>query len=444
MRRVSFKVQAVTDFGDTIVVCGDADALGSWSPESPAVHELTALSSYPLWRTETPVQLSRSIPIRYKYVRLKANGAVEWEEHMENRVLEAGGPQGDVVVDDGSFEDPSARRVHFPQAREERPRSKGDGKGKGDRRGKGDGKGSKGRRREGHGGHDAARGGAPPVDTVIRTPRPSYWSRETTALPWNPVSNLHDWETEFLLELLKFTGSLGGCDQKCKDPIGYTQMEVVGLWRVESIALWMKYAAKRWVIRQSIKDIAESSGVPLRKLETKISIKIPDVCGCDASINETFLLHGTDGHIIKSILTRNGFNERLASLRGMFGAALYFAEDPEKSDQYTMPRPLGEVVPAGSPAFGVGPEENVHFFLVCRVIFGDFLRAYNEHACEAGKDLYLGADKRELRQIEGSTDVHHGLVREIGGRIQRYREFMVYHGDQVYPEYLVAYKRTFG
>jgi hypothetical protein len=28
---------------------------------------------------------------------------------------------------------------------------------------------------------------------------------------------------------------------------------------------------------------------------------------------------------------------------------------------------------------------------------------------------------------------HNSLLVELGGRIQRYREFVIFHGDQVYP-----------
>ena len=29
-----------------------------------------------------------------------------------------------------------------------------------------------------------------------------------------------------------------------------------------------------------------------------------------------------------------------------------------------------------------------------------------------------------------------------GGRVHRYREIVVFHGDLIYPEYLLAYQRT--
>ena len=37
--------------------------------------------------------------------------------------------------------------------------------------------------------------------------------------------------------------------------------------------------------------------------------------------------------------------------------------------------------------------------------------------------------------------VHHSMIVEIGGRILRHREFLLYHSDSIYPEYLVAYQR---
>jgi hypothetical protein len=37
---------------------------------------------------------------------------------------------------------------------------------------------------------------------------------------------------------------------------------------------------------------------------------------------------------------------------------------------------------------------------------------------------------------------YHSLLAELGGSIHRYREFVVFHGDHVYPEYVVAYRRA--
>ena len=51
-------------------------------------------------------------------------------------------------------------------------------------------------------------------------------------------------------------------------------------------------------------------------------------------INEQFLFHGCKPKF-KQIIMRQGFDHRVANPNGMFGAGIYFAEDPVKADQYT-------------------------------------------------------------------------------------------------------------
>ena len=53
------------------------------------------------------------------------------------------------------------------------------------------------------------------------------------------------------------------------------------------------------------------------------------------------------------------------------------------------------------------------------------------------------ANPRELARIAGLAPPahHHGLVVENQGGI-RFREFLVFHGEYAYPEYLLAYKRA--
>ena len=37
---------------------------------------------------------------------------------------------------------------------------------------------------------------------------------------------------------------------------------------------------------------------------------------------------------------------------------------------------------------------------------------------------------------------YHSLVVETGGAVKRFREFVVFHREYVYPEFVVAYQRT--
>ena len=39
---------------------------------------------------------------------------------------------------------------------------------------------------------------------------------------------------------------------------------------------------------------------------------------------------------------------------------------------------------------------------------------------------------------------HHSLIAELGSSIGRFREFVLFHGEYVYPEYLIAYQRFKG
>ena len=84
--------------------------------------------------------------------------------------------------------------------------------------------------------------------------------------------------------------------------------------------------------------------------------------------------------------------------------------------------------------------------LVCRTTLGAYLRTttFVDHGCvslDSGAPVFP-ANKRELAPIAGLSPPahHHGLVVENRAPI-RFREFIVFHGEYVYPEYLLAYRR---
>ena len=51
-----------------------------------------------------------------------------------------------------------------------------------------------------------------------------------------------------------------------------------------------------------------------------------------------------------------------------------------------------------------------------------------------------------LAAVPGVTPAifYHSLIAETGRDIQRYREFIVFHGDRVLPMFLIAYQRYNG
>ena len=63
-----------------------------------------------------------------------------------------------------------------------------------------------------------------------------------------------------------------------------------------------------------------------------------------------------------------------------------------------------------------------------------------------GSGSVFTSGNRELVQVPGTTPpVHfHSLLAETGVKIQRHREFIVFHGEYLYPEYVIAYQRCAG
>ena len=90
----------------------------------------------------------------------------------------------------------------------------------------------------------------------------------------------------------------------------------------------------------------------------------------------------------------------------------------------------------------------VCYLLICRVLLGYNLRT--QQPCShgpQGRGAAMDGDAtddgtvfetrrhKELKALSGSEPPlqHNSLLVELGGRIHRYREFVIYHGDQVYP-----------
>ena len=106
---------------------------------------------------------------------------------------------------------------------------------------------------------------------------------------------------------------------------------------------------------------------------------------------------------------------------------------------------------------------DVCYVLVCRVAMGYSIRtqtrawntatglwdkqcvAMDGAAASSNKLVFATDATRELVPLPGTEDgfpIHyHSLVAETGKTVQRFREFVVMHGDYVYPEFIVAYRR---
>jgi hypothetical protein len=89
----------------------------------------------------------------------------------------------------------------------------------------------------------------------------------------------------------------------------------------------------------------------------------------------------------------------------------------------------------------------VFYLLACRVSLGFHARTQemgrNASSLDPPVCPIFPTSFRELAPVPGVSPPvhHHSLVAEVGGALGRYREFIVFHSEYVYPEYLLAYQR---
>jgi len=136
----------------------------------------------------------------------------------------------------------------------------------------------------------------------------------------------------------------------------------------------------------------------------------------DSDAHEEFLFHGTNDAAAENI-TAGDFLVNLAGTNAgtLYGRGVYLAESVSKSDEYTQENAHGE-----------------RCILVCRATLG-----YVNYTDEVSPNV----DALVKSCVEGPYHCVLGDREKCRGT---YREIMVYDHDQVYPEYVIWYKRVYG
>ena len=116
--------------------------------------------------------------------------------------------------------------------------------------------------------------------------------------------------------------------------MSHKNQKVIRVLRIEHPALWKMYAARRDMIKP--RHLCKASEKPPRQLVASLhddkSRRLGRDLGLDKSRNEVLLFTGTShGQVTTdgrgtlfdavSIIQKRGFDERVASVKGMFGAA---------------------------------------------------------------------------------------------------------------------------
>eukprot|EP00928_Gymnodinium_smaydae_P003416 TRINITY_DN11228_c0_g1_i1.p1 TRINITY_DN11228_c0_g1~~TRINITY_DN11228_c0_g1_i1.p1 ORF type:complete len:860 (-),score=80.19 TRINITY_DN11228_c0_g1_i1:209-2788(-) len=255
---------------------------------------------------------------------------------------------------------------------------------------------------------DTAETSLPPERTCHDCPK--YWRAAGANQPGSIFLESHATEfgLQFVQELLDATFfEKRTRDRPARSALG-RRLEAVVVLRLENSELWARYALRRAAIRSKRCRASDSLVTPVR---TAASLPAVVANGLDDQVNEFLLFHGTTVPATRMI-QQEGFRVDLAGThRGtMFGAGVYFAEAASKADEYTS-----------------NDDEELHVMLLCRVCCGCYLQTTDG---DGHLDRHL--DRSRYDSVLGDREAIVGT----------YREFVIYDGDQSYPEYLVVYRRS--
>jgi len=289
---------------------------------------------------------------------------------------------------------------------------------------------------------------------------PAHWSAKT---PWDFPSSGQKWLAVYIepskcpaifkaLEDLMVTDPSGlGKGRDVQEPGTYSSVQLKCAWRIENLNLWRRYSMEVDIVRDEIRQITPTRGLPPLQLRPELQNVITSLpADMRSDVNEACMLHGLKPETCLTIL-QNGPNMRF-STNSSFGQGTYLAEDIGKADQYVTkdvgddPR-LEELHTRLYRDTNTHPG-NVYYCIVCRVIMGFYCRTNSGYADATDLDftnpVFATAERTELSTIPGvMPPMHfHSLLVEKGAAVKRYREFVQFHEARLYPEYLLAYRRV--
>ncbi|CAL8318004.1 unnamed protein product [Lota lota] len=132
--------------------------------------------------------------------------------------------------------------------------------------------------------------------------------------------------------------------------------------------------------------------------------------------NQRMLFHGSP--FINAIIHK-GFDERHAYIGGMFGAGIYFAENSSKSNQYVYGIGGGTGCPAHKDRSCYVCHRQM---LLCRVTLGKSFLQFS------------------ALKMAHAPPGHHSVIGRPSANGLAYAEYVIYRGEQAYPEYLITYQ----
>lgn len=262
-----------------------------------------------------------------------------------------------------------------------------------------------------------ARGVQEAAATRLRLLLPSKWCVErminTSVAPSKRV--VKEELTSDALQWIQYIVDHAFISKRTRDRQGQElplRLEVVKAVSVQNVAAWKNYSMARNRVRSAV---VTSSADPL---EPEV---LTSASGCSGSLgwldnaaNEHWLFHGTRVEAAQYI-TDGVFRMDLAgSHRGsLYGKAVYMAECSSKADEYAHP-----------------DDQGIHRMLICRAALGCILIERNKDPNPPGFE--------ELAQAG-----YNSVCGDRWAAVGTFREFVVYDPSQIYPEYIIYYRRHY-
>eukprot|EP00929_Paragymnodinium_shiwhaense_P059643 TRINITY_DN29863_c0_g1_i1.p1 TRINITY_DN29863_c0_g1~~TRINITY_DN29863_c0_g1_i1.p1 ORF type:complete len:616 (+),score=114.66 TRINITY_DN29863_c0_g1_i1:161-2008(+) len=251
----------------------------------------------------------------------------------------------------------------------------------------------------------------PEVEADVATP--AYWKNQDASQAFDTKHEI-DEDTMKILQAVLDDTFITKSTRDRKDGPMPTRLKVVRGLRIEDSELWSRYCHQRDALKTlrgnctEVKDL-DGSGI------VKTSRVLPDSWTLDSSVNELFLYHGTSPTGALGI-GETGFNIGLAgsAVGTMFGPGAYMAECSSKSDEY-----------AKTDESGVF--SGIYGLLLCRVAVGAPFRT----------------TKSDIPAIDAAmnTGNYDAVLGDREAVVNTYREFVVFKESQIYPEFIILYRR---
>jgi len=256
-------------------------------------------------------------------------------------------------------------------------------------------------------------------------PYPSYWSEHMGE--FSSLVVLGRSELELFQDFFNETYSnIWTRDRRMHSPVDDAVpagFRVMKGFRSQSSKYWREYCVRRAeLLRDRSENVGSKDGfveysdVKSALAWTKLVVKHVGVAAdrLQRVCNEWYLFHGTSPEDAERICSGD-FKIDLAGRNTgtLYGRGVYFADSITKADEYAKPNEAGE-----------------YAVLICRVL-GGRVRYVDDSEPPDPEDLVRSC-------IEGPYDCILGDREKCRGT---YREYVIYDTENVYPEYVVYYRR---